>query len=341
MSATTLLDYLFERKSFDSKRSVLLATLLLLFAIVWFSAGVRAQSVTSAAVSQNHSEAASVGNYVWEDTNVDGVQGFQPAENPIAGVVVSLFHANGLLADMTITDGDGEYSFQFLVPGEYYLGFTAPRMMVATVMNRGDDSDLDSDIDPITGLTPIFSLAAGEKKQDIDVGFTHAASIASWVWQDLNMDGVFDDEEESGIPAAVVTLYDEANQVILNVPTDVNGYFVFPSVTPGTYSIGVTPPPGMTFTVNAELSGSSLTSNVNPLTGRMTPFVVHVGPNTLEWGIGLTPILAPTSLQTIDEPLEAAQSSQAESKRFLPLISHTADYETEGFPRGPYGVASR
>lgn len=320
----------------NHKRALLWAILVVLLFIVGVSADTFAQA--TGAADGFDAQTASVGNYVWDDANADGIQGVYLSERPLAGVVVSLYHASGLLADMTITDSDGEYLFQYLAPGDYYLGFTAPNLMVATRMNQGDDSELDSDADSITGLTSVFTLAAGEANESIDVGFTQVASISSWVWHDEDLNGVRDSQTESGVPAAVVTLYDELDEVILSVPTDVDGYFAFPEIAPGTYRLVVTPPPGMTFTNSGDLRTSSFGGNVNPLTGQSSFFDVHVGPNVLDGGIGLTRVLAPTSLETVEE---AVQPEQMQPKQYLPIINVVMLVDTSPFSDGPFGFALR
>jgi hypothetical protein len=50
-----------------------------------------------------------IGNYIWFDTDADGVQ--DPDETPIAGVVVNLYDAQGTLIATTTTDGNGNYIF--------------------------------------------------------------------------------------------------------------------------------------------------------------------------------------------------------------------------------------
>lgn len=286
--------------------------------------GQHANDSTSIDSPQPIPATSSVGNYVWEDTNVDGIQGFLPAENPIPDVVVSLFHASGLLADMTITDSDGRYMFQSLNPGEYYLAFSFPNGMVPTKKNQGSDPDKDSDIDSITGLTSVFMLEAGTNDLSLDVGFTHAASISSWIWRDQNRNGL-KDVDEPGAPATVVTLYDELDQIVQITPTNVDGYFTFPIITPGTYTLGVTPPPRMLFTTQGATRSGAFNSEVDPLTGRTDLFQVYVGPNDLNWGAGLIPALEPTALDIVaDSTYQIGFSIQ----RFLPLVRYETPITT-------------
>lgn len=262
---------------------------------------------------------ASLGNFVWEDTDMDGIQLSNFGENPIPGVRVTLYHSNGLLAGIRTTNDSGYYAFARLAPGEYYLSFEFPRGMVPTKQHQGSDSDLDSDVDQITGLTAPFTLEAGEDNQRMDAGFTHSGSVLSVVWADQNLNGVRD-AGEPGVPATVVTLYDDNGAIIQSVPTDVRGNFEFPIITPGTYTFEFSPPPGMSFTQQGVLQSSAFNSNADPRTGRTELVQVTSGPNNFDWGAGLV-VLAPTALEQVAEPEQPiVRSEQNSMALFLPFI---------------------
>ena len=64
----------------------------------------------------------SLGDYVWEDLNADGVQ--DAGEPGIAGVTVELFDAaTGQSLGTTQTGPTGEYLFTGLPQGPYYVVF--------------------------------------------------------------------------------------------------------------------------------------------------------------------------------------------------------------------------
>ena len=100
-----------------------------------------------------------VGDRVWLDLNSDGVQ--QPDE-PAASATVSLLAVAGNVVATTTTDATGHYQFTNLRGGRYRLQFTesasSPRFDRA---GSREDPALDSDPDPVTGLTPVFALAQG------------------------------------------------------------------------------------------------------------------------------------------------------------------------------------
>ncbi|MBN2026613.1 MAG: hypothetical protein JW854_07645, partial [Actinobacteria bacterium] len=53
----------------------------------------------------------------WEDLNCDGEH--EEGEPPVAGVTIELYDASGALVDTTVTDGNGDYCFYNLLPGDY------------------------------------------------------------------------------------------------------------------------------------------------------------------------------------------------------------------------------
>ncbi len=108
----------------------------------------------------------SVGDYVWWDTNLDGVQGDPTIEKPVAGVTVRLLDAAGNPAVLpggapvtTVTDANGYYAFTNLIGGvDYIVEFVKPAETIYTIANAGSDTTnsattdvTDSDADEVTG----------------------------------------------------------------------------------------------------------------------------------------------------------------------------------------------
>ena len=59
----------------------------------------------------------SIGDFVWNDTNGDGVQ--DPGETGIPGVTITLYDSNGDVIATTTTDDNGNYVFDNLPAGDY------------------------------------------------------------------------------------------------------------------------------------------------------------------------------------------------------------------------------
>ncbi|SOE20437.1 conserved repeat domain-containing protein/gliding motility-associated C-terminal domain-containing protein [Spirosomataceae bacterium TFI 002] len=113
---------------------------------------------------------ASLGDYVWIDTDKDGVQDLD--ENGVGGVVVRLEKPDGTLVATQTTNPDGSYLFTNLTPGDYVVVFGKPSGFEPTTPNsiNGTDSN-DSDADPSTGASPIVTLTSGQTNRTIDAGF--------------------------------------------------------------------------------------------------------------------------------------------------------------------------
>ena len=115
----------------------------------------------------NHTGTACLGNYLWLDRNLNGIQ--DSNEPGVINIKVELYDAttNKLIA-RTKTDGDGKYQFCKLKPGKYKVKFALPNTYLFTLQNRGDDMR-DSDVDS-SGWTQVVTLEAGEKNLTLDAG---------------------------------------------------------------------------------------------------------------------------------------------------------------------------
>ncbi len=120
-------------------------------------------------------QTASIGDFVWEDTDKDGIQDI--GEVGIPNVQVRLERPSGSQVATTQTNGSGFYSFTNLAPGDYVVVFVKPTDYSATLANQGADN-LDSDADPATGESTIITLTNGEVNESIDAGFFKAGSCS-------------------------------------------------------------------------------------------------------------------------------------------------------------------
>ncbi len=115
---------------------------------------------------------AELGNYVWYDSNINGVQ--DTNENGVSGVTVSLYNCTNTFITSTTTNASGIYLFTGLVPGQsYYVQFSnLPATYVFTAANSGSNEALDSDAAINNGQTACVTLAANQSYLDLDAGIT-------------------------------------------------------------------------------------------------------------------------------------------------------------------------
>jgi len=117
---------------------------------------------------------ASLGDYVWEDLNADGIQ--DVGEPGLANVTVNLLDGSGNVVDSTLTDGLGNYLFSDLIPGQYEVEFELLTGYVFSPLNIGGDPLLDSDANLLTGRTGLLTLASGQIDLSWDAGMTVPAA---------------------------------------------------------------------------------------------------------------------------------------------------------------------
>ncbi len=125
--------------------------------------------VNKTSVTPPPSSPASVGDFVWEDSDVnDGIQ--RVGDPGIPNVTVRLYCCCGDFVDSTVTDSQGHYLFSNLSAGDYRIQFVLPPDYVFVAQHMGSDTTVDSDADTVTGMTSCFTLTAGENLTTIDAG---------------------------------------------------------------------------------------------------------------------------------------------------------------------------
>ncbi len=115
----------------------------------------------------------SIGNYVWNDANGDGLQN-EPSSNGINGVTVQLYNAttNALVAT-TVTANSlgnpGYYIFNNVAAGDYYVKFpTSYSGSGLTIANQADMVDGNSDANTSTGNSGTITINPALSGQDKD-----------------------------------------------------------------------------------------------------------------------------------------------------------------------------
>jgi len=117
----------------------------------------------------------SIGDFVWEDLNGNGLQ--DSGEPGVNNVRVNLYedsNGNGIaepgtdaLYTYTVTSSGGQYVFSDFPLGDYFVEFTnLPTGYNPTLDNRGSDDSIDSD----GQITQVFSVNSSTYDRDIDFG---------------------------------------------------------------------------------------------------------------------------------------------------------------------------
>ncbi len=193
-----------------------------------------------------------IGDFVWDDRNGDGVQ--DGGEPGLGGVTVTVRDGLGDVVGTAVTAADGSYSIG-VTPGSYSVTVdpaTFPAGYVPTTPTTVDTGALES----------------GDTFTTADFGaLLPTYPISGTVWNDENVDGVIDASEPS-LGGVTVDLLDDLGTVIATTTTQPDGSYAFPPVPDGDYTVSVdetTVPAGMLSTTGNN--PESITVAGAPVTG--------------------------------------------------------------------------
>lgn len=244
---------------------------------------------------------AKVGDFVWHDQNENGIQ--DSGEPGIEGVTITLEGTSdaGATVSRTVNSAsDGSYIIDGLPAGTYKITFERPSGYVGSPQYIGIDDAIDSDADPITGMTDFFDLALAECQFTIDAGFYQCSSIGDFVWRDANEDGI-QDINEPGVEGVYVQLYSAGPDGLLYTDDDAqedtdftgsDGHYLFLCVDPGQYYIR--------FSINTndykltlpyQGNDDELDSNPDTLTWKTEPIFFQGTQSDLSYDAGLIEII--------------------------------------------------
>ncbi|WP_170265680.1 IPTL-CTERM sorting domain-containing protein [Thiohalocapsa marina] len=238
----------------------------------------------------------SIGDYVWHDTNHDGIQ--DPAESGIAGVKVILYDSTGTnkLVE-TLTDGAGKYRFTDLADGTYVVQFQPAAAYTRTTTNAGSGALQDSfDSDAANGEYKVtVTLTGGTTNLTIDAGFyiedASPASIGDRVWYDSNGDGI-QDAGEPGLGGVSVSLLDadNSNALVATRVSDADGSYEFAGLPAGNYVLQFDAPDG--YVLSPQDAGSpnddATDSDADPSTGLTASIPLTAGQALTDVDAGLS-----------------------------------------------------
>lgn len=253
-------------------------------------------------------ELAKLGDFVFEDSDRDGVQ--DAGEQGIDGVEVKLLadlDGDGEFTDVieTTTTGDnpnttdvvesGYYEFTTLA-GDYKVMFTEPENFEFTTQDAGGDDGADSDADPTNGITDVITLAGGEFNPTVDAGVVSLlAGLGDTVFLDSDRDGI-QDAGEQGVAGVTVDLtgagadgeFGTADDITGTTTTDADGMYAFTDLVAGDYKVTFSDlPEGFEFTTQDVGGDDAADSDADPTTGMSQ--VVTLAPGefnpTLDAGI--------------------------------------------------------
>jgi len=168
----------------------------------------------------------------WLDQNGDGIQSADEAA--MAGVTVRLYNEAGDVVAETVTNDDGTYRFDQLMPGLYQVEYIPADGYGLSPNLQGNDEAVNSDADPATRWTGTILVGSNSNVSHQDVGLYQGSSIGNQVWEDRNVNGI-QDSDEPGLANVPIQLFTAESVLIDETTTDADGFYGFTDLLPGEY----------------------------------------------------------------------------------------------------------
>ncbi len=207
-----------------------------------------------------------------------------------AGVTVSLFQGDGTQPVQTAqTDAQGRYRFDGLWPDIYTVGVQLPAGMIFV---RPDDPNFVAEDSAIAssengqGLSEPIALSMAQHQLNVDVLFIQPARVGDQVWLDVNRNGLIDADEPT-LSGVTVQLLQDGN-VMYETVSNAWGYYEFPDVYPGTYTLAAQAYPELAITTPVPalpLITSCLTAG-DGSQATSEPFAVESGTRNFSFDLG-------------------------------------------------------
>ncbi|MEM7395689.1 MAG: SdrD B-like domain-containing protein, partial [Verrucomicrobiota bacterium] len=162
---------------------------------------------------------------------------------------------------------------------------TLPPNFAVTLNDQGGDDAVDSDADPITGITPPTPfLVSGTNDLTLDMGIAAPVTIGDYVWHDENGDGL-QDGGETGVVGVTVVLFDSMTNAVATNVTDASGLYLFANLPPGSYIVDFdesTLPAGFVVTFTNQGTNDTVDSD-----GDITTPFLPSGATNLTFDLGI------------------------------------------------------
>jgi uncharacterized repeat protein (TIGR01451 family) len=138
---------------------------------------------------------STISGTVWNDNSPIDSQFNLFTEGRRNGITIDLIDAaTGVTVDTTISAGGviDNYQFNNVASGDYQLRFStnAGNNEFLVPQSTTTFANNFSSPDPVTGLTPVFTVTAGSNV-NADAGYVALSEIRGWLWHDVDNNGLF------------------------------------------------------------------------------------------------------------------------------------------------------
>lgn len=159
---------------------------------------------------------------------------------PVEGAEVRLLDAQDTLLMTALSDAEGQYRFDALMPGEYKVSVNMPSGYVVIEPDdaRLEDGQLISVMTTCSagkGESEVFTLRMSQNQMKLNIGAVQPGTLGDFCWVDLNGNGL-QDMDEKGLGNMRVELWRDG-VLAAETTTDAYGFYVFKDIYPGVYTL--------------------------------------------------------------------------------------------------------
>lgn len=190
-------------------------------------------------VEYNFGEIVSASIFGRVHVDTDGDCLLDEDEQTLAGVTIRLLDSSGNEVARTLTNANGQYGFENLIPGDYSILEEQPAGFFEGGAKAGTAGGYVANGSEITNI----KLTSGETASNYDFCERPPSQIVGSVFSDRNGDCHFD-SDEVGIDGVRVELYDGSGKLIAATQTDSAGNYRFSNLPAGEYVIREIQPGG-------------------------------------------------------------------------------------------------
>ena len=220
---------------------------------------------------------ATLSGRVWLDENNDGKMDGEEAR-PAGLTVTVLDDADGSVFATLRTDENGAFMAEGMIPGSFTVIYELKENETGAAAGDSTFTRGGSRLE-MAGLT----LAEGESRTDLTMGFIRYTAMGGEVWMDLG--GTVE-----ALSGAEITLEDWDGIILERTETLEDGVYRFSGLLPGLYRVGVTLPEGaLALEPGDERLSNGLISAIMEADGRhgYTPLIdLRMGEDQLELNLG-------------------------------------------------------
>lgn len=191
-----------------------------------------------------------IGDFCFIDFDNNGIYDGEDTPLPLVNVSLHDVITDDIVFDGVIptTNGNGNYSFDQVPSGNYYLKYEVLMDGYIAAINPGTGDNNTNNIDPLETNGPYttldFNFTGLTSDLTFDAAFVGQGSISGEVWPDNNFDLIHNEGGAQGVGLTlswygVNEIWGDADDVVLPVTTDIGGSYNFQNLPYGDYRLNV------------------------------------------------------------------------------------------------------